>query len=259
MRDSMTESAGSKSLRCEPPRENRLAGQVVRVSELTPRDLEQMYALLTAYFAGATRRQFENDLAEKEWAIVLRDAMSERVQGFSTLMSWRTTIDAQPVTVFFSGDTIIHRDYWGETTLPRLWSRHVFGLAEQIVAQISEARAYWLLISSGYKTYRFLPLFFREFYPHYQCATPPHLQRLLDQLGRHKFGDEYDAARGVVRFKQSAPLQPGVADLTAQRLRDPHVAFFAQANPGHARGDELACLTEITRANLTLAGARMVR
>ena len=258
MRDSMTESAGSKSPRCEPrcepPREPRLAGQVVRVNELTARDLEQMYALLAAYFAGVTRQQFESDLAEKEWAVVLRDAMSERVQGFSTLMSWRTVIDAQPIAAFFSGDTIIHRDYWGETTLPRLWSRHVFSLAEQI----QDARSYWFLISSGYKTYRFLPLFFREFYPHYQHATPPHLQRLLDQLGRHKFGAEYDVASGVVRFKQGAPLQSGVADLTAQRLRDPHVAFFAQANPGHARGDELACLTEITRANLTPAGARMV-
>jgi hypothetical protein len=29
-------------------------------------------------------------------------------------------------------------------------------------------------------------------------------------------------------------------------------------NPGHANGDELACLTEISRSNLTPAGERMV-
>ena len=46
--------------------------------------------------------------------------------------------------------------------------------------------------------------------------------------------------------------------MTAERLRDPQVAFFARMNPGHARGDELACLTELSRANLTRAGQRMV-
>ncbi|MBI3423604.1 MAG: hypothetical protein HY011_11755 [Acidobacteria bacterium] len=250
----MTEPHGSKSPHSETPGENRLVGEVLRVSALRARELEQMYALLARYFAGPTRQQFESDLAEKEWAIILRDALTERVRGFSTLMRLQATLDAQPVVAFFSGDTIIQREYWGETALPRLWSRHVFSLAEQIPA----ARAYWFLISSGYKTYRYLPLFFRAFYPNYQQPTPPPLKGLLDQLGQQKFGAQYDATGGVIRFNQSAPLQPGVAELTPQRLQDPHVAFFAQANPGHARGDELACLTELTRANLTPAGARMV-
>jgi hypothetical protein len=254
MRDLMSEPYGSKSPRSEPPGENRLVGQVVRVSELTARELEQMYALLARYFAGVTRQQFESDLAEKEWAIVLRDALNEGVQGFSTLMRLRTVLDEQPVVAFFSGDTIIHRDYWGETALPRLWGRHVFALADQIRA----ARVYWFLICSGYKTYRYLPLFFREFYPSYQRPTPPQLKRLLDQLGQFKFGEEYHAERGVIRFRQSAPLRADVAEITPQRLKDPHVAFFAESNPGHVNGDELACLAELSRENLTPAGARMV-
>src|SRR5690349_23459155 len=43
-----------------------------------------------------------------------------------------------------------------------------------------------------------------------------------------------------------------------QRLKDPHVSFFINANPGHVGGDELACLAELSRANLTPAGRRMV-
>jgi hypothetical protein len=41
-------------------------------------------------------------------------------------------------------------------------------------------------------------------------------------------------------------------------MDDPHVACFAARNPGHARGDELACLCELTESNLTRAGRRMV-
>jgi hypothetical protein len=36
------------------------------------------------------------------------------------------------------------------------------------------------------------------------------------------------------------------------------VSFFAEKNPGHVKGDELACITEISRSNLTRAGERMV-
>jgi hypothetical protein len=53
-------------------------------------------------------------------------------------------------------------------------------------------------------------------------------------------------------------LRPGVADLTPQRLRDPHVRFFVERNPGHAGGDELCCLAPITRENFTPAAYRVI-
>ncbi len=258
MSDLTNASLISKSLRFDTS-SARLNGEVRRIGELTHSERTQMYALLARYFANPTHAQFESDLAEKEWAIVLRDNLTHQVQGFSTLMRYHLPSesqedDAQPIVAFFSGDTIIARDYWGETALPRWWGRHVFSLADQI----QNASVYWFLISSGYKTYRYLPLFFREFYPSYERITPPHVKRLLDRLGQLKFGDEYNATRGVIRLAHSAPLQAGVAEISAQRLKDPHVSFFAQANPGHERGDELACLAELTRANLTPAGTRMV-
>ncbi|MBL8172914.1 MAG: hypothetical protein JNJ50_32615 [Acidobacteria bacterium] len=232
----------------------RLTGEVRRVADLSAEEQTQMYDLLAHYFANTTRRQFQQDLAEKEWAILLRETATGNIQGFSTLMRLSLTIAAQPLVVFFSGDTIIRREFWGETALPRLWGKHVFSLADQI----HNARVYWFLICSGYKTYRYLPLFFREFYPSCAQTTPPHIKQLLDELGGAKFGAEYDAEHGVIRFQQAAPLQAGVAEITPQRLKDPHIAFFAAANPGHLNGDELACLAELSRANLTSAGARFV-
>jgi hypothetical protein len=80
----------------------------------------------------------------------------------------------------------------------------------------------------------------------------------MDGLASRKFPDEYDAERGVVRLRQATPLKAGVADVTDQRLKDPHVAFFQRVNPGHIHGDELVCLTEVDRGNLTAAGRRMM-
>ncbi|HEX7288555.1 MAG TPA: hypothetical protein VF532_20390 [Candidatus Angelobacter sp.] len=244
--------------RFDPGCERRLAGSVVARTALTHGERNEMYELLEMYFAGTCRARFEADLAEKESVILLRDAESGRIQGFSTSMRISACIDGQEVVAFFSGDTIVAREFWGESLLSRLWSQTAFAEADRIVAAHPAARVYWFLICSGYRTWRFLPVFFREFYPHPERPTPPHEQRILDTLGAQKFGDQYMSGSGVVRFDSATPLRQGVAEVTDRHLRDPHIAFFSRMNPGHATGDELACLTEISRANLTRAGVRMV-
>ncbi len=64
----------------------RLTGEVRRVADLSAEEQTQMYDLLAHYFANTTRRQFQQDLAEKEWAILLRETATGNIQGFSTLM-----------------------------------------------------------------------------------------------------------------------------------------------------------------------------
>jgi hypothetical protein len=236
----------------------RLAGDVVSRGMLTPGERERMYELLATYFLGTSREQFEIDLAEKEAVILLRDLKDSQIQGFSTLMRITTAIAGREIVAFFSGDTIVAQEFWGDTILSRLWSQTVFAEADRIREKCPDAGVFWFLICSGYKTWRFLPVFFRVYYPHPEKTTPTHIKRILDVLGERKFGSEYFPEPGVVRFHTATPLREGVAEVSAERLRDPLIAFFHRTNPGHGDGDELACLTEITRNNLTRAGERMV-
>jgi hypothetical protein len=229
-----------------------LTGIVQPVPLLTAADHAAMVRLMAQCYQNVTEQAFHADLAEKESVILLRDPQGQ-IQGFSTLMRLRMTLEDTTITAFFSGDTIIAPDFWGETILPRLWSRHVFGLAATL-----EEESYWFLISSGYKTYRFMPVFFRDFYPTYREPTPPRQQAILDRLATQKYGAGYDAARGIVRLDHATPLRAAVADVESRRLHDPHVAFFVAHNPGWTQGEELACLTRIDRANLTAAGRRML-
>lgn len=229
MTDFLHDRAASTSARSE----------VIARAALTRRDRDAMFALYTSYFATTDRIAFERDLAEKEWVVLLSDD-DGNIDGFSTLMRMRVN-DA---TIFFSGDTIVARHRWGSFDLPRVWSRHVFANAD--------ANTYWFLISSGWRTYRFLPLFFREFYPRDTAMKP-----LIDRIASAKFGDAYDARTGVIRLATPAPLREGVSD-PAPRMHDPDVRFFVEANPGHADGDELACLVRISVDNLTPAGLRMI-
>lgn len=251
----MAVSSTLTSPRCDDLR--RLAAEAIPRARLTTEERDAMYALLNLYFAGTGRARFDADLDEKDTVILLRDSASGRIQGFSTLMRMTAAIDGEEIVAFFSGDTIIDRRYWGETILSRMWAQVVFGEVDAIAERCPSTRIYWFLICSGYKTWRFLPLFFRRFYPNADEPTPPASQRMLDALGARKFGDQYIPGSGIVRFRAATPLRRGVADLTDERLRDPDVSFFARMNPGHAEGDELACLAELSRSNLTRAALRM--
>jgi hypothetical protein len=233
-----------------------LVGSVVPLQRLAAAERDRMYALLATYFAGTCRRQFDADLDEKEAVVLLRDRATDEIQGFSTFMRIEISVDGRDIVAFFPGDTIVAAQFWGESTLSRLWSQRVFAEADCIVAERPSTQVFWFLICSGYKTFRFLPVFFRRFYPNPASRTPEDVQRILDTLGTAKFGNRYDA--GIVRLEHPTPLRPGVADVTGPRLRDPLVAFFTSRNPGHAQGDELACITAISRSNLTRAGERMV-
>jgi hypothetical protein len=143
---------------------------------------------------------------------------------------------------------------WSSPSLARTWIASVNFLRAQ-----AEARAcYWLLLTSGFRTYRFLPLFWRHFSPRFDGASSRNEQRLLGHLARERYRDSFDAASGIVRFAHPQKLRPTLAEIPSGRMRDPHVAFFLERNPGHATGDELACLVEIDESNLTAAGRRMV-
>jgi hypothetical protein len=233
----------------------RLQGRLVPVADVSPAQRDAMFALMDRHYENMRRPAFDADLEEKKWVILLLDPATAEVCGFSTQVVLHAETEGRPIQALFSGDTIVDRDRWGDPALAHVWGR----LALSLIDASQGAELYWFLISKGYKTYRFLPLFFREFYPRHDVPTPEWAQRVLDALSRRKFRADYDASAGLVRaFPGKDRLRPHVAEVTPDRLRDPHVAFFVRRNPGHARGDELCCVAPLTRANFTAAAYRVI-
>ena len=110
-------------------------------------------------------------------------------------------------------------------------------LAFSLIEQHPNQELYWFLISKGYKTYRFLPVYFREFFPRYDRDTPEWAAEIIHACGRQKFPQTYDPTTGlVIASPDGCRLREGVATVTEQRLNDPHVRYFLQRNPGHAAG-----------------------
>jgi hypothetical protein len=230
----------------------RLNGRTVPRHALPDERVQAMFTLLTTFFTGVDATTFQADLAEKSHVILL-EGDDGLLRGFSTLLVYDTRVPGVDATIVYSGDTIVDRAWWGSPALAVSWLR----AAWEVTGAAGMRDAFWLLLTSGFRTYRFLPVFWQEFYPRAEPSSTS--KALVDALARERFGDCYDAERGIVRFGRPQVLVPELLDVPAGRAGDAHVSFFLERNPGYVQGDELVCLTSIREHNLTGAGRRIAR
>ncbi|MFO0583998.1 MAG: hypothetical protein U0229_17130 [Anaeromyxobacter sp.] len=242
----------SPSLEKPVPPGEALSGACVPVRLLDRATRAGMLALLERHYDGVCREDFERDLDEKDRVILVTDGTGA-VRGFSTLLAYRSAATGR--RVLFSGDTIVDPVAWRSPVAIRTWLRSALAAAAEAPGDPLD----WFLIASGHRTYRVMATLFRRHHPAAGEAAPDLADRLA-LVARERYGARFDAATGVIRLERSVHrLKPGVGDVTEARLRDPAVELFARLDPGHARGDELACLCEVSPENLSGAGRRLLR
>lgn len=232
----------------------RLQGKVVDRSSIDQAMARELFALFERHYSGVTFEAFANDLSEKHWVVLLSDA-SGAIRGFTTLLLLDLPGEpagdirgaGEPVRAIFSGDTIIDRDYWGELEIVRVWCRFM----GWVKRSLPESTLYWFLLSKGYRTYLFLPIYVHEFWPRHDRPTPEREARVLATLARRKYPRDFDEASGLIEFPRShGHLRAELAEIPKNRRDDPHVQYFLARNPRYATGSELVCLAQLTPANL---------
>jgi hypothetical protein len=224
----------------------QLAATVERVGSLDERAIGAMFELYDSYYDASSRAQFEADLSNKHFVVMLREP-SGALAGFSTLAVLEAEIGGKCLRAIYSGDTIIDHAHWGTQALAFTWIR----FAGTVKAWAPDAPLYWFLIVKGHRTYRYLSAFSVDFYPRWDRPTPGQTRDVMDHLARRRFADAYDATRGVVSFPCSrGHLKPEWATIEQTEATRPDVAFFLRSNPGYVSGDELVCLTELAPDNL---------
>jgi len=223
-----------------------LTSQIVTRKQLLIHDIRSMYDLYSRYYDACDMDSFEKDMKEKDYVILLTNPCGD-IQGFSTLMVLDFVYEEQTMRAIYSGDTIIHHQHWGSQVLLKAWSR----IAGSIKREKPDVRLFWFLIVKGYRTYRYLPVFTKNFYPSWRYETPVHIERIMNYLASFKFGNAYDSETGIIRFEEShGHLKGQWADVPERVSGHKDVAYFLHKNPGYVNGHELVCFTELDEANL---------
>lgn len=234
----------------------RLQAQVVRRSRLSAAQRAEMLALMQHCYTGVEPQRFFADLDAKAHVILLTAARGGRLAGFSTIRMARATCAGRPVDVLFSGDTVIHPDFWGQKALQQAFL--TFAIGQRLRAP--HRPLYWLLLTKGYRTYLLLTNHFPRAFPRYDADLRPEERALAGALAAAWWPDAWDPTRGVLHFPGGHDrVAVGVAPLEGAVADNPHVRFFCAANPGHADGDELVCLAELRLRDMARSLARVAR
>ncbi len=221
----------------------RLRGHVIPAREVDRQTQDSLYELFCRFYNHVDRAIFDHDQSEKESILLLTDVAGQ-LRGFTTMMLYDISVAGRPIRAVFSGNTIIDRDYWGGQELVRTFGRYLANVKKQT----PDVPLYWFLICSGFRTYLYLPLFYREFYPRFDQTTPKFQQQVIDTLGDLKFPSEYND--GVVRVARPREcLRDDLAVPSPAKLRNSHVQFFVDRNPNYRDGDELVCIAEYSITN----------
>lgn len=221
-----------------------VSADICPVASISKPEIDELFALFQTAFS-ASRQGFESDLREKDYLLRVR-AQDEQagLQSFSTLKIY---FPEPGVRLLYSGDTFTAERARCGHHLPSRWAQFVFcELPRQ-----PGLEDYWLLLCSGYRTYRILPTFFQTYVP--SPEDHPRLKERLDRWAGQLFCERYN--QGVVSPRWPTPLH--TPDPPARLQVDPHVRFFTETNPGHRRGDELACLVPLELGNLRPCGRRL--
>jgi hypothetical protein len=221
------------------------------VSALGEEERRAMASLYLAHYDGSSESMFFHDLARKDEVLLVRQ--EETVVGFTTIRVFEREWDGREIRVVYSGDTIVDRKHWGQQALAFDW----IARAGALKRERPELPLYWFLLVKGHRTFRYLPLFGKTFFPHWQ-ADRSDLKPLADLLAGAMFPRDYNARTGVVEFEQSrGHLKSEIAMPAADELERADVRFFLERNPGFQRGHELVCICELEPHNMKALTRRL--
>jgi hypothetical protein len=206
----------------------------------------RMHRLMETCYDHVSLDRFTRDLARKNWVLLLPDS-SGVIQGFSTLALNPCGLEESDYDILYSGDTVIHPEHWGGQSLVR-------GFLDTAGAILSSRRRplFWYLLSKGHRTYMYLPLFFKRYFPAVEQSR--HLaigSSLAAFCSERLFPGNWQPDRGVIHFpERHGQVNAGLAEDTRSRAGHSQVDFFIRCNPRFDEGDELVCMAELSPENL---------
>lgn len=218
---------------------------ILAQSELSTTDRKNLLMLQQEYFDNVVPEVFLSDLAEKDWIILIRDDQG-KVHGFSTIQLIWLKLELINHLYLFSGDTIIREEVRNNQSLAVAFIHFMYSLLKQFPSN----PIFWFLISKGYRTYRFLPMYFKEYFPVHDKSIPEYYQQALDTVALFKYGQQYHPKEHLIRYNEPRDyLNPLHAQIPNGRLKDPDIEYFSRINPMFYKGEELTCIASIHASN----------
>jgi hypothetical protein len=224
-----------------PDKAKTLKRSTILMEKATSSLKQEMFELFEEYYDHVTYERFLADLNEKTHVFLFHEKGTNRLVGFSTIYRKKMKSVA-PGIFLFSGDTVIHEDYWGSKALQK--SFFWFILESKFLSPFSPV--YWMLMSKGVKTYLMMRKNFKASYPNKFSKNPDMFDRVLKNFYSLKYPENYLHEKGLILFQEKIGSVKQSLELPTEKIMAHQDAvYFFDVNPNWMEGDELACVAEI--------------
>jgi hypothetical protein len=178
----------------------------------------------------------------------------KQLVGFTGLRINRLRLEGRKVLLMYFGQAVMEKAHRGKNLLRRMSIKIGFKYLWDLI--FSEGYCWCDAVS--FKSYMFFAKGFTEMYPNYKVNTPAKEQEIIRQIGTIYYPDQFCPETGTVRKEQNFVIDPS-AQISTEDLKVPHIKFYAEANPGHERGDGLITITSMSFKNLFYLISHMLK
>jgi hypothetical protein len=231
--------------------------RIVATRALTAAQRAECHRHFSRYMA-ISAEEYGHSLDHKTWIALHRDTASGHLIGqvSARIARERHPVDGRPLVILSSHHAAIDPTHRRDG----LVQRSIFWFCLKARARHPLAQMLFLFDAMGYGSYLHLAHGLAECWPRHDAAMPEEHRVLLHHLMQRDHAEAWLPERGVLRWPNRR-LQAGAAAITDEMQRsDPHIRFFAQANPGHETGESLVCLAPVSWGNFSHAvWHRMIR
>lgn len=167
-------------------------------------------------------------LLNYSYIMLYRDKIDGSLRGITTIGFNRL----KEYTVIKMGPSFFKNHYKGG---PSAYLTVAFFVLKELILH-PFTPVYIVIKAIGYQSYM-VALKFKESYPRYDRETPEHFKKILDEYARSELyeGDVYDEETNVIK-QEVTHLPENLLAVSAEDLKNPHIKFFVERNPGYTKG-----------------------
>lgn len=188
-------------------------------------------------------QDFHKVVLSYKFAVMFRERKDGSLRGMLLLgIDNKTSEDGKKYTLIRIGLSLFQNYYQGGPLMYYVGAYHV--LKELFWHPFTPV--YLAGKAFSYKSYMVMANSLREFYPRYDTPTPDFEKSIITDFGRGvaTANEVFDETTGVLK-RELSQIRGHVAHISEEELKNPHIRFFSEQNPGWASGHQMCCIARV--------------
>lgn len=214
---------------------------LIPAREITPAQRQRMWTVYQPYYHYTQNQFMERFDRNTHYALYHQ---GNRLVGFTGLRIETVALAGRPNLLIYFGQTVVEAETRGQGLITRTGLL----LFRKYWKNILSGRAYFWADSLTYRAYLVFAKNLEEYYPS-RRPMPDGVEVLRNHIGQQYYGERFCPQTGTIK-KDTYLLQDPSVQICTNKLQDPEIRFFQEANPLYTEGHGLLTLAPIHFRNL---------